>query len=113
MELKRAILLRGVTDPADATRLTTVLYRPKHKDLRWEDGFVRSGDVMVPLDNVSELRVLTPEAGLSIEDHGIDRTARVHVASVAVDQAEETPVEEAKPVRRRGRPAKATVTQDG
>lgn len=111
MELKRAILLRGVTDPADSTRLTTVLYRPKHTDLRWEDGFVRSGDVMVPLDNVSELRVLVPEADVPHADTIIDRTARVHANPVTVEKAEETPVEEAKPIRRRGRPAKATIAQ--
>lgn len=114
MELKRAILLRGVTDPADATRLTTVLYRPKHGDLRWENGFVRSGDVLVPLDNVSELRSYTPEVEKPAEDKPIDLKERVHHAVVSVESAVEKPVEptvEEKPLRRRGRPAKKPATE--
>jgi hypothetical protein len=56
LELKRAIFLKGVYDPADTNRITTTLYRPKHHDLRLEDGYVRSGPLLVPMNNVVELQ---------------------------------------------------------
>lgn len=137
IELQRAIFLRGVFDPADATRITTTLYRPKHQDLRYEDGFVRSGDLMVPLDNVVELKSISfEERKPSVEtelERILDRSKRVHgkddaimtveatigavldavedsVTEVFEEASREPAVEEDKPVRRRGRPRKNPVS---
>jgi len=96
--LQQAVFLRGVNDPADPGRITTTLYRPKHKDLRFEQGFVRSGDVLVPLDNVVELRSIKPDT--------TPDEAPVEGEEV-VEAAPETVVEEAP--RRRGRPRKNPV----
>lgn len=93
VELKRAIFLKGVYDPSDANRITTTLYRPKHTDLRLEGGFVRSGQLLVPMTNVVELLGLAEEPASAIEDKE---------AAVEPEVAE---VEE-QPVRRRGRPRK-------
>lgn len=97
LPLQRAIFLRGVFDPSDPSRITTTLYRPKHLDLRFENGFVRSGDLLVPLDNVVELKSLP-----------------VVEPAPAVEPAEPEPAvltahENQEPqdsVRRRGRPRK-------
>lgn len=94
LELKRAIFLKGVYDPADTSRITTTLYRPKHTDLRLEDGFVRSGTLLVPMTNVVELQQHVEEA----------------VEERVEEPAQETPVwptvEAALEPRRRGRPRK-------
>lgn len=96
LQLQRAIFLRGVFDPSDPSRITTTLYRPKHGDLRYENGFVRSGDLLVPLDNVVELKTVpVPQ----IEDPKEPPHAVVAV--------KEEP--EAAPVRRRGRPPRNPV----
>ena len=97
--LQQAVFLRGVNDPADPGRITTTLYRPKHKDLRFDQGFVRSGDVLVPLDNVVELRSIRPEA---VDDHAPG------VAGEEVTAPAPEPVVEEAP-RRRGRPRKNPV----
>jgi hypothetical protein len=77
MDIQRAVFLRGVSDPADIYRVTTTLFRPKHADLRVEDGFVVSGNIRVPLSNVVELRAIDAppaeatepaEAGGEVED---------------------------------------------
>ena len=87
LELKRAIFLKGVYDPADTNRITTTLYRPKHTDLRLEDGFVRSGALLVPMTNVVELQQ--------------------HVEEVVEERVEEPVVEvQTEEPRRRGRPRK-------
>lgn len=96
LPLQRAIFLRGVFDPADTSRITTTLYRPKHVDLRYENGFVRSGDLLVPLDNVVELK------SLAVEDPS---------AEAAVKEVAEEPSIEETTVRRRGRPRKNPVVQ--
>lgn len=93
VELKRAIFLKGVYDPSDANRITTTLYRPKHTDLRLEGGFVRSGQLLVPMTNVVELLGLAEEPPAAIEDE-----------EVAVEP--EVAEAEQQPVRRRGRPRK-------
>lgn len=59
MDLKRAVFLRGVWDPADPSRITTTLYRPRHPDLRLENGFVRCLSVLVPVSNCVELLLYT------------------------------------------------------
>jgi hypothetical protein len=89
--LKRAIFLRGVSDPAEFSRVTTTLFRPKHDDLRFEGGFVCSRELRVPVSNVVELVVLA-EPAESAEQ-------------APVEEVEEPKVEE---VRRRGRPRKVT-----
>jgi len=93
VELKRAIFLKGVYDPADSNRITTTLYRPKHTDLRLEGGFVRSGQLLVPMTNVVELLGLAEEPAAAIED----KEAAVEPEVAEVEQ---------QPVRRRGRPRK-------
>ena len=92
MDLQRAVFLRGVSDPSDIYRVTTTLFRPKHADLRIEDGFVASGNIRVPLSNVVELRTVdapAPEATQPVEADG-------EVEDVAYSQAP----------KRRGRPRK-------
>lgn len=92
MDIQRAVFLRGVSDPADIYRVTTTLFRPKHPDLRVENGFVASGNVRVPLSNVVELRALdapAPEAAEPAEVGG-------EVEYAATEQAP----------KRRGRPRK-------
>ena len=96
LPLQRAIFLRGVFDPADTSRITTTLYRPKHVDLRYENGFVRSGDLLVPLDNVVELK------SLPVEDPA---------AEASVQEVVEEPALEEAIVRRRGRPRKNPIVQ--
>jgi len=86
--LHRAIFLRGVSDPAEVSRVTTTLFRPKHADLRLEGDFVCSGELRVPLSNVVELRVVQAPVAADEPD---------------VEQVEEKPIEE---VKRRGRPRK-------
>ena len=96
--LQRAIFLRGVSDPADAFRVTTTLFRPKHDDLRLEDGFVCSGVLRVPLSNVVELRAMP----------GVAESAVEPAVEPAVEQVEEPQVEE---VKRRGRPRKQPIAE--
>ena len=103
-ELKRAIFLTGVYDPADASRITTTLYRPKHVDLRLEDGLVRSGPLLVPLTNVVELQVYTEEKPVAPAVDPRQMTVEevlesINVSDVVVEQPEQ---------KRRGRPRKAT-----
>jgi len=95
VELKRAIFLKGVYDPADSNRITTTLYRPKHTDLRLEGGFVRSGQLLVPMTNVVELLEFEAPPAEPPQDEEMVTYEQV-LASV--------PDEE--PVRRRGRPRK-------
>jgi len=114
MLLQRAIFLRGVFDPADATRITTTLYRPKHADLRCEGSFVCSGDLMVPIGNVVEMKVLQEgqlETAKQETAGPAARVVRVHAAIVndqtvteEAEASEEMSIEEAPAVRRRGRP---------
>jgi len=94
LELKRAIFLKGVYDPADTSRITTTLYRPKHTDLRLEDGFVRSGVLLVPMTNVVELQQHVEEV---IEERVEEPAHEVPVWPT---------VEAALEPRRRGRPRK-------
>jgi hypothetical protein len=89
ISLQRAVFLRGVSDPAEFSRVTTTLFRPKHTDLRLEGEFVCSGDIRVPLSNVVELRTLAEP---------VESTEQA-----AIEEVEEPKVEE---VRRRGRPRK-------
>ena len=96
LPLQRAIFLRGVFDPSDSSRITTTLYRPKHVDLRYENGFVRSGDLLVPLDNVVELKSISPESP---------------AAETPVSEVAEEPALEEAIVRRRGRPRKNPIVQ--
>jgi hypothetical protein len=107
LTLQRAIFLRGVFDPADPSRITTTLYRPKHMDLRYEDGFVRSGDLLVPLDNVVELKSIPRDEGSGAPDCDVKEASNVSAlvaqASVETDETPE-PI-----VRRRGRPRKNPV----
>lgn len=96
LQLQRAVFLRGVSDPAETARITTVFYRPKHLDLRYEGGFVKAGPVNIPLSNVVEMITLL---GNTIE--------RPLIELVEPQGAQKEPaVEEAKPFRRRGRPRK-------
>ena len=101
LSLQRAVFLRGVSDPTEASRITTVFYRPKHLDLRYEAGFVRAGTVSVPLSNVVEMISLI---GNTIERKPIEQP--VEIDEIPVEAAPETVNEEAKPFRRRGRPRK-------
>lgn len=100
LQLSRAIFLRGVSDPVEGTRITTVFYRPKHMDLRYEDGFVRAGAVNVPVSNVVEMTTLLGNP-----------TETRHFAEEPAETPIEEPVHEEadKPVRRRGRPRKNPV----
>ena len=78
MDIQRAVFLRGVSDPADIYRVTTTLFRPKHADLRVEDGFVVSGTIRVPLSNVVELRAIdapAPEAAKPAEAGEVEDAA--------------------------------------
>lgn len=95
VELKRAIFLKGVYDPADSNRITTTLYRPKHTDLRLEAGFVRSGTLLVPMTNVVEL--LEFEAAPVEPPQDEETVTYEEVLASFPDEA---------PVRRRGRPRK-------
>lgn len=91
LQLQRAVFLRGVSDPSEESRITTTFYRPKHRDLYYHEGFVRSGSVLVPVDNVVEmlsLPVALPEAA----------------------QVTEEPAVEEAVIRRRGRPRKFPVS---
>lgn len=105
LTLQRAIFLRGVFDPADPSRITTTLYRPKHVDLRFEDGFVRSGDLLVPLDNVVELKSTPRDEGCGAAAGDVKEDPNVS-ALVAQDAAEAPQTVEEPIVRRRGRPRK-------
>lgn len=98
-ELKRAIFLKGVYDPADASRITTTLYRPKHDDLRLEDGLVRSGFLLVPLTNVVELQVLA-EAKPDVP------TSEQVIESINAGMAEALEAAQDDGPKRRGRPRK-------
>jgi hypothetical protein len=111
LTLQRAIFLRGVFDPADPSRITTTLYRPKHTDLRFEDGFVRSGDLLVPLDNVVELKSISRDEGneAATSDVKEDQNA---IAPVAQDAVEAPQTIEEPVVRRRGRPRKNPSGED-
>lgn len=109
VELKRAIFLKGVYDPSDANRITTTLYRPKHTDLRLEGGFVRSGQLLVPMTNVVEL------LGLDAVSEDAASPVQQTVEAVAVPAKDEdtvtyeevlASVPDEEPVRRRGRPRK-------
>jgi len=91
LQLQRAVFLRGVSDPSEESRITTTFYRPKHADLYYHEGFVRSGGVLVPVDNVVEMLSL-PVA-----------------VTEAAPPVEEPAVEEAI-IRRRGRPRKLPVS---
>ena len=103
-ELKRAIFLKGVYDPADASRITTTLYRPKHSDLRLEGGLVRSGPLLVPLTNVVELQVHVEEKPVAPAVDPRQMTVEemlesINASDVMVEQPEQ---------KRRGRPRKVT-----
>jgi len=101
-ELKRAIFLKGVYDPADASRITTTLYRPKHSDLRLEGGLVRSGPLLVPLTNVVELQVHVEEKPVAPAADSRQMTVDEVLESLAAGDVEQ-------PERkRRGRPRKVT-----
>lgn len=102
LPLQRAIFLRGVFDPCDSSRITTTLYRPKHMDLRYEEGFVRAGDLLVPLDNVVELKSL-PVDFAPVAELAKDAPENVDVVVVQEAAAQEEPL-----LRRRGRPRKNT-----
>lgn len=91
LQLQRAVFLRGVSDPSEESRITTTFYRPKHRDLYYHEGFVRSGSVLVPVDNVVEMLSLPV------------------VVTEAAPPVEEPAVEEAI-IRRRGRPRKLPVS---
>lgn len=99
VQLQRAVFLRGVSDPTEVARITTVFYRPKHVDLRYQDGFVKAGPVNVPLSNVVEM--------LTILGNHIERQ-EIPAPPVELEEPkpESKPSEEAKPFRRRGRPRK-------
>lgn len=91
MDIQRAVFLRGVSDPADIYRVTTTLFRPKHADLRVEDGFVVSGNIRVPLTNVVELRAIDAPPAQAAEP-----AEAGEVEDAATEQAP----------KRRGRPRK-------
>lgn len=101
LPLQRAIFLRGVFDPCDPSRITTTLYRPKHVDLRYEGGFVRAGDLLVPLDNVVELK------SLPVDFAPIAELATAAPENTDVVVIQEVPATIEEPIlRRRGRPRK-------
>ena len=100
MNLQRVTFLRGVNDPSREGSLTTTFYRPRHNDLRFEDGFVVAKNIYVPLTNVVELHGVLEQPEVAVEDIAVNREQREHHAS-----EEPADVEEA-PVRRRGRPRK-------
>lgn len=101
-ELKRAIFLKGVYDPADASRITTTLYRPKHVDLRLEGGLVRSGLLAVPLNNVVELQLHEEEKPVAPAEDPRQVTVEQVLESINIG-GELAVVPEQK---RRGRPRK-------
>ena len=101
LQLQRAVFLRGVSDPTETSRITTVFYRPKHEDLRYEGGFIRAGVVSIPLSNVVEMITLL---GNTIERHP---EVPADVDALATEIEEQPADAEDKPYRRRGRPRKA------
>lgn len=102
-ELKRAIFLKGVYDPADASRITTTLYRPKHVDLRLEGGLVRSGLLAVPLNNVVELQLHEEEKPVAPAEDPRQVTVEQVLESINIgDDLAGVPEQ-----KRRGRPRKA------
>lgn len=105
LQLQRAVFLRGVSDPVENSRITTVFYRPKHLDLRYRDGFVQAGNVTVPVSNVVEMITIL---GNHIEAARFEPEPEPESAS-APETQQEPAVEEAKPFRRRGRPRKNPV----
>jgi hypothetical protein len=105
LQLQRAVFLRGVSDPSETARITTVFYRPKHLDLRYEEGFVRTGQVSVPLSNVVEMITML---GNSVERREMPAPSEPEDTPVPTVQ-EPIASEEAKPFRRRGRPRKNSV----
>lgn len=100
LQLQRAVFLRGVSDPSDQTRITTVFYKPKHMDLRYEGGFIRSGTVSVPVSNVVEMMSAVEETA---------EEPAVLDAPTESPNGESVHEEADKPVRRRGRPRKNPV----
>lgn len=101
-ELKRAIFLKGVYDPADASRITTTLYRPKHVDLRLEGGLVRSGLLAVPLNNVVELQLHEDEKPVAPAEDPRQVTVEQVLESINIgDDLAGVPEQ-----KRRGRPRK-------
>lgn len=91
-------------DPADASRITTTLYRPKHSDLRLEGGLVRSGPLLVPLTNVVELQVHVEEKPVApaIDPRQVtveEVLESINMSDAMVEQPEQ---------KRRGRPRKVT-----
>lgn len=115
LQLQRAVFLRGVSDPLENSRITTVFYRPKHLDLRYRDGFVQAGNVTVPVSNVVEMITLlgNPIVTARFEPAVLvipNQNPAIGVADDAPIQViGEHEVEEDKPVRRRGRPRKNPV----
>ena len=115
LQLQRAVFLRGVSDPIENSRITTVFYRPKHLDLRYRDGFVQAGNVTVPVSNVVEMITLL---GNPLVTARFEPAVLIAPASNAEYGGQEDTVyaasgepqvEEDKPVRRRGRPRKNSV----
>lgn len=102
-ELKRAIFLKGVYDPADASRITTTLYRPKHVDLRLEGGLVRSGLLAVPLNNVVELQLHEEEKPVAPAEDPRQVTVEQVLESINIGGD----IAGAPEQKRRGRPRKA------
>lgn len=102
--IQRAVFLRGVDDPSEKSRITTTFYRPKHMDLRYEEGFVKAGSTLVPLNNVVEMisiklePVAVPVVCVEPSDDAPEVSEKVSVTD-----------EEDKPARRRGRPRKIQV----
>ena len=108
IQLQRAVFLRGVSDPTEVSRITTVFYRQKHLDLRYEGGFIKAGNVSVPVSNVVEMLTL---GGNTIERKPLG-SVNVDVdgpAECEPETVQEPSNEEAKPFRRRGRPRKDAV----
>jgi len=111
LQLQRAVFLRGVSDPIENSRITTVFYRPKHLDLRYRDGFVQAGNVTVPVSNVVEMITLlgNPLVTARFEPAVVVGNPNPITFDEMPAIAEEPQVEEDKPVRRRGRPRKNPV----
>jgi hypothetical protein len=101
--IQRAVFLRGVDDPSEKSRITTTFYRPKHMDLRYEEGFVKAGYTMVPLNNVVEMIALKLEVAIEAPE------AAPIVEALETSEKESVTDEEDKPARRRGRPRKIPV----
>lgn len=99
LQLQRAVFLRGVSDPVENARITTVFYRPRHLDLRYRDGFVQAGPVSVPVSNVVEMITMLGNTIVSATFDAEEQPAT----------QQEPVVEEDKPFRRRGRPRKNPV----